>query len=301
MLKGGLYLKKQRGKFNATAIYKRIVEQREATIQEEASELNLSLEQFERMCTRAMGMQVFGKVKKMSQKIEKDRRKLEEATEPKEQEVKALTVVQSPENEESKRLANAYNMLSTLRKKVAELQSMEESYMEKIGANTGRIVEINHMIDEAKKEKERVEKENFDISQQLSAVRNEQILAEKRICNLQYKIEEIEGSVVYIISPNYQGEIPKGGLAISTNPPESDRNIRKEEPRDDDVLIVEPTFQDFLASSMETEEYEQGLLFARLCIKYATEQKKKVTILCDNPDWVKILEKQGLLVAKKAS
>ena len=294
-------MKKQRGKFNATAIYKRIVEQRETTIQEEANELNLSLEQFDRMCTRAMGWQVFGKVKKMSQKIERDRQKLEEAKEPLKQETETLAVVHPPENEESRKLANAYNMLNELKKKVVELQKQEGDYMEQQGINQGNMVEIDHMIEEARKKRAQIERENFNISQQLLWVRNELTLAEKRVCNLQYKVEEMEGSKVYIIAPNYQGEIPKGGLAVSTNPPESDRNIRKEEPKEEDVLIVEPTFQDFLASEMGKEEYEQGLMFAKLCIKYATDQNKKVVILCDNPNWVEILEKQGLLVAQKAS
>ena len=101
-------MKKQRGKFNATAIYKRIVEQRETTIQEEANELNLSLEQFDRMCTRAMGWQVFGKVKKMSQKIERDRQKLQEAKEPLKKEAETLDV-NPMENEQSRKLANAYS------------------------------------------------------------------------------------------------------------------------------------------------------------------------------------------------
>ncbi len=291
-------MKKQRGKFNATAIYKRIVEQRETTIQEEANELNLSLEQFDRMCTRAMGWQVFGKVKKMSQKIERDRQKLEEA--PLKKEAETLDV-NPMENEQSRKLANAYNMLNELKKQVVELQKQEGDYMEKKGNNQGKMVEIDHMIEEARKKRAQIEKENFNISQQLLWVRNELTLAEKRVNNLQYKVEEMEGSKVYIIAPNYQGDIPKGGLAVSTNPPESDRNIRKEEPKEEDVLIVEPTFQDFLTSEMGKEEYEQGLMFAKLCIKYATDQNKKVEILCDNPNWVEILEKQGLLVAQKAS
>ena len=291
-------MKKQRGKFNATAIYKRIVEQRETTIQEEANELNLSLEQFDRMCTRAMGWQVFGKVKKMSQKIERDRQKLEEA--PLKKEAETLDV-NPMENEQSRKLANAYNMLNELKKQVVELQKQEGDYMEKKGNNQGKMVEIDHMIEEARKKRAQIEKENFNISQQLLWVRNELTLAEKRVSNLQYKVEEMEGSKVYIIAPNYQGDIPKGGLAVSTNPPESDRNIRKEEPKEEDVLIVEPTFQDFLTSEMGKEEYEQGLMFAKLCIKYATDQNKKVEILCDNPNWVEILEKQGLLVAQKAS
>lgn len=293
-------MKKQRGKFNATAIYKRIVEQRETTIQEEANELNLSLEQFDRMCTRAMGWQVFGKVKKMSQKIERDRQKLQEAKEPLKKEAETLDV-NPMENEQSRKLANAYNMLSELKKKVVELQKQEGDYMEQQGENQGKMVKIDHMIEEARKKRAQIEKENFNISQQLLWVRNELTLAEKRVSNLQYKVEEMEGSKVYIIAPNYQGDIPKGGLAVSTNPPESDRNIRKEEPKEEDVLIVEPTFQDFLTSEMGKEEYEQGLMFAKLCIKYATDQNKKVVILCDNPNWVEILEKQGLLVAQKAS
>ena len=291
-------MKKQRGKFNATAIYKRIVEQRETTIQEEANELNLSLEQFDRMCTRAMGWQVFGKVKKMSSKIERDRQKLEEA--PLKKEAETLDV-NPMENEQSRKLANAYNMLNELKKKVVELQKQEGDYMEQQGRTQGKMVEIDHMIEEARKKRAQIEKENFNISQQLLWVRNELTLAEKRVNNLQYKVEEMEGSKVYIIAPNYQGDIPKGGLAVSTKPPESDRNIRKEEPKEEDVLIVEPTFQDFLASEMGKEEYEQGLMFAKLCIKYATDQNKKVEILCDNPNWVEILEKQGLLVAQKAS
>lgn len=289
-------MKKQRGRFNATTIYKTIVERQASTIEEEARNVQASKEYFEKTCIRALGMQKWNHMKKVSQEIEK-RRLLEEGK--KVQDGKN-TDSSNPPQDEKVMLQRAYEMKERLDEKVKILTAEEETLMEELGVNSGKIAEFQAVIAETEKSIKEAKTKSDELSQKLKDIRYEISSLEEKKGLLQYKIEELEGEKVYLIAPNFNGNIPKGGVAISTMKLSSSRKITEEIPEGID-LMKEPTFAEFLDSNMESKEFADVLQFARLCIKYSTSAEvDKVNILSNDARWNKILENQGLSIDKPA-
>lgn len=185
-------------------------------------------------------------------------------------------------------------MLRGLQEKSSSLNKREEDCMSALGEIQGRIVELESIIKNAKKEKETAAKKALEVSKELFGIRNEIANNQNQLYKVQGKVEELEERKIYVVAPNYHGRIPDGGVAVSTIPIETGRKIRTEQPEMKDVLIYEPTFADFVSSKMEREEYSRAIDFARLCVRYATESKKKVIVLCDDEKWIKFLKLQGI-------
>lgn len=290
-------MEKQRGKFSGTTVFSNIVKRRETTIEEEAARLGLSEEQFEKLCIQALGANNWEKVKRVSKETEKERAKQNDTAEDNmnmEQQEQNIPTVLEAEQKRSAALARALHMLHGLQEKSSSLNKKEEECMATLGEIQGRIVELDSIIENAKKEKETAGKKALEVSKELFGIRNEIANNQNQLCKVKGKVEELEELRVYVVAPNYHGRIPDGGVAVSTAPLKSERTIRAEMPGKKDVLVYEPTFVDFVSSKMETEEYVRAIDFARLCVKYATESSKKVTILCDDEKWIKFLELQGI-------
>lgn len=290
-------MEKQRGKFSGTAVFNNVVKRRETTIREEAARLRMSEEQFGKMCEQVLGFHNWEKLKKVSKETEKERSRQNDTKEDKmnmEQQEQNIPTALEAEQERSAALARALHMLRGLQEKSSSLNKREEDCMSTLGEIQGRIVELESIIKNAKKEKETSAKKALEVSKELFGIRNEIANNQNQLYKVQGKVEELEERKIYVVAPNYHGRIPDGGVAVSTIPIETGRKIRAEQPEMKDVLIYEPTFADFVSSKMEREEYSRAIDFARLCVRYATESKKKVIVLCDDEKWIKFLKLQGI-------
>lgn len=290
-------MEKQRGKFSGTAVFNNVVKRRETTIREEAARLRMSEEQFEKTCEQVLGVHNWEKLKKVSKETEKERSRQNDTKEDKmnmEQQEQNIQTALEAEQERSAALARALHMLRGLQEKSSSLNKREEDCMSALGEIQGRIVELESIIKNAKKEKEISAKKALEVSKELFGIRNEIANNQNQLYKVQGKVEELEERKIYVVAPNYHGRIPDGGVAVSTIPIETGRKIRTEQPEMKDVLIYEPTFADFVSSKMEREEYSRAIDFARLCVRYATESKKKVIVLCDDEKWIKFLKLQGI-------
>lgn len=290
-------MEKQRGKFSGTAVFNNVVKRRETTIREEAARLRMSEEQFEKTCEQVLGLHNWEKLKKVSKETEKERSRQNDTKEDKmnmEQQEQSIPTALEAEQERSAALARALHMLRGLQEKSSSLNKREEDCMSALGEIQGRIVELESIIKNAKKEKETSAKKALEVSKELFGIRNEIANNQNQLYKVQGKVEELEERKIYVVAPNYHGRIPDGGVAVSTIPIETGRKIRTEQPEMKDVLIYEPTFADFVSSKMEREEYSRAIDFARLCVRYATESKKKVIVLCDDEKWIKFLKLQGI-------
>lgn len=290
-------MEKQRGKFSGTAVFNNVVKRRETTIREEAARLRMSEEQFEKTCEQVLGLHNWEKLKKVSKETEKERSRQNDTKEDNmnmEQQEQSIPTALEAEQERSAALARALHMLRGLQEKSSSLNKREEDCMSALGEIQGRIVELESIIAKAKQEKETAAKKALEVSKELFGIRNEIANNQNQLYKVQGKVEELEERKVYVVAPNYHGRIPDGGIAVSTIPIEIGRKIRAEQPEKKDVLIYEPTFADFVSSKMEREEYSRAIDFARLCVRYATESKKKVIILCDDEKWIKFLKLQGI-------
>ena len=290
-------MEKQRGKFSGTAVFNNVVKRRETTIREEAARLRMSEEQFGKMCEQVLGLHNWEKLKKVSKETEKERSRQNDTKEDNmnmEQQEQSIPTALEAEQERSAALARALHMLRGLQEKSSSLNKREEDCMSALGEIQGRIVELESIIKNAKKEKETSAKKALEVSKELFGIRNEIANNQNQLYKVQGKVEELEERKIYVVAPNYHGRIPDGGVAVSTIPIETGRKIRAEQPEMKDVLIYEPTFADFVSSKMEREEYSRAIDFARLCVRYATESKKKVIVLCDDEKWIKFLKLQGI-------
>ncbi len=290
-------MEKQRGKFSGTAVFNNVVKRRETTIREEAARLRMSEEQFGKMCEQVLGFHNWEKLKKVSKETEKERSRQNDTKEDNmnmEQQEQNIPTALEAEQERSAALARALHMLRGLQEKSSSLNKREEDCMSALGEIQGRIVELESIIKNAKKEKETSAKKALEVSKELFGIRNEIANNQNQLYKVQGKVEELEERKIYVVAPNYHGRIPDGGVAVSTIPIETGRKIRTEQPEMKDVLIYEPTFADFVSSKMEREEYSRAIDFARLCVRYATESKKKVIVLCDDEKWIKFLKLQGI-------
>lgn len=290
-------MEKQRGKFSGTAVFNNVVKRRETTIREEAARLRMSEEQFEKTCEQVLGVHNWEKLKKVSKETEKERSRQNDTKEDNmnmEKQEQNIPTALEAEQERSAALARALHMLRGLQEKSSSLNKREEDCMSALGEIQGRIVELESIIKNAKKEKETSAKKALEVSKELFGIRNEIANNQNQLYKVQGKVEELEERKIYVVAPNYHGRIPDGGVAVSTIPIEAGRKIRAEQPEMKDVLIYEPTFADFVSSKMEREEYSRAIDFARLCVRYATESKKKVIVLCDDEKWIKFLKLQGI-------
>ena len=244
-------------RLSAQTIFGSILEKK-MTFSEMAPEYGLTEDQLAALIREKVGPKEFSRLKTASRRNASLKEKMQRKATP-----RRNSETSSQEKEGSLLLDARMLEVSKLQNKLQEAEVQIEAVTSTI---------------EAKKQLAEIEQKKLDEANQMVSQ------AEK---NLQLK--EIENSCIYLVAPDFQGELPSFGTCISAVP----KDGTTLEDATDVELIEEMTAEDiFLFDSMS--EAKAAFKFVKLVVKYWSENKE-YQILVESDSIKKLLKKQGLL------
>ncbi len=262
-----------------------------ATLEEVASEYGMTVDEFCKKARTVVGVKKFEVVKRVCSKNQKIKKRAQEKLEQKDKNKKSPKIPPQEETVEEKE--------EKWQRSLRQAQTIVKQEYEQIR-------QIVRLYQSKKMEHEKAEREfiiakdafqqaekNLQIAQRaLEEVREEKtnhqemfLMWSKRRKNIQEKIDEFHKDDIYLIAPNYIGELPRVGRLIST---EKINGIDVEIDQGS-ILIEEPicaTNDSNCCSAVE---------FAKLVLKYYLgDEADKITILVNEDQYKQILMLQGI-------
>lgn len=262
-----------------------------ATLEEVASEYGMTVDEFCKKARTVVGVKKFEVVKRVCSKNQKIKKRAQEKLEQKDKNKKSPKI--SPQEE-------------TVEEKEEKWQRSLRQAQTIVKQEYEQIRQIVRLYQSKKMEHEKAEREfiiakdafqqaekNLQIAQRaLEEVREEKtnhqemfLMWSKRRKNIQEKIDEFHKDDIYLIAPNYIGELPRVGRLIST---EKINGIDVEIDQGS-ILIEEPI------CATNDSNCRSAVEFAKLVLKYYLgDEADKITILVNEDQYKQILMLQGI-------
>ena len=277
-----------RGKpLNPTKIHVMVYENG-ATLEDLAAEYGMSVEEFCKKARPVVGTRKFEVLKRTCMRNHKTRKKAQEKLEKKNRPKQTQEI---PEKEESLKEKIQKSLEQAKRKATEEYELIRQMFeicksKEKTLAEAEQdFLRAKETLQQAEKALQTAREEYENARKQKSSHEEKFLMWTKQRKAIQRKLDELHKDDIYLISPNYTGELPRVGRFISTEPI-SGVEIEIEHGTE---LIEEPLH------STDNPDYISALEFAKLVLKYYLgDESDQVTILVNDDYYKKILRLQGI-------
>lgn len=284
-------------RLSAQTIFGSILEKK-MTFSEMAPEYGLTEDQLAALIREKVGPKEFSRLKTASRRNASLKEKMQRKATPRRnsetssQEKEGILLLDARMLEVSK----LQNKLQEAEVQIEAVTSTIEAKKQLAEIEQKKLDEANQMVSQAEKNlqdaksRQGVAKKSFDeASQKLGSSKEELARWKEKKTEIEKQLKEIENSCIYLVAPDFQGELPSFGTCISAVP----KDGTTLEDATDVELIEEMTAEDiFLFDSMS--EAKAAFKFVKLVVKYWSENKE-YQILVESDSIKKLLKKQGLL------
>lgn len=259
-----------------------------ATLEELADEYGMSVEELCKKAKVVVGSKKFEAIKRKCLRNEKARKKLQGKIERKS---KSKETVKKEESVEEKKEKLKKSIEQAKTRATQEYEKIKQMIVEcrtkGIGLETAEreFVEAQNAYQQAEKSLQLARKAYEDVKREKNRHQQSFLMLTRQRKKLQEQLDEFYKDDIYLISPNYHGELPRVGKFISTKNI-SGINVKIEYGTE---LIEEPN--DLIYSA----DYLSIVEFAKLVLKYYLgDEEDKITILVNDDEYKQILKLQGI-------
>lgn len=262
-----------------------------ATLEEVATEYGMTVDEFCRKARTVVGVKKFEAVKRVCSKNQKVKKKAQEKLEQKDKNKKmpeALPREESLEEKEEKwqrALRQAQAMVKKEYEQIREIFHLYQSKKIEHEKAEREFIIAKDAFQQAEKNLQAAQKAYEEVQKEKSKHEENFLMWSKRRKNIQAKVDEFHKEDIYLIAPNYIGELPRVGRVISTQI----INGIDVEIDQGSILIEEPI------CVTNNANYRSAVEFAKLVLKYYLgDEADKITILVNDDQFKQILKLQGI-------
>lgn len=261
-----------------------------ATLEDLAAEYGMSVEEFCRRARTVVGVKKFEVVKRTCSKNQKIKKRAQEKLEQNKNKKSPKTLPHEETIEEKKeKLQRAFEQAQTLAKheyeQIKQIFMIQQSKKREHEKAEREFIIARDAFQQAEKNLQVAQEACEEVQKEKSKHEENFLMWTRRRKSLQEKIDEFHKDDIYLIAPNYIGEIPRVGRLISTE------NISGVDVQIEygTELMEEPIY------TTNDSNYHSALEFAKLVLKYYLgDEADKITVLVNDDKYKQILKLQGI-------
>lgn len=258
-----------------------------------APRYGLEVPEFEDLLRHKVDPKDFDRLKEMSEKYEELRHRKRKRKQVILQPISS-NVVEAERDETPKEPLDIRNeILEKIEKELKQIFSLcneiipvSEAELEKA---ENEVEDAREKLKEAEKFFKTVQLKQEKAKNKLDKQNAELLACRERQNQLEEKLAEIDSKIIYLIAPNYKGDMPEYGTFISVIPKEgmTVEDVSKV------TLMHEPTMVDLMEYA-DMEKAKEGYQYLQLVTKYFVESAE-YNLLVDDPATLNLLRKQELI------
>lgn len=262
-----------------------------ATLEDLAAEYGMSVEEFCRRARTVVGVRKFEVVKRTCSKNQKIKKRALEKLEQKDKNKKLPETPPQEETVEEKKeklqraLRQAQTMVKQEYEQIRQIFRLYQSKKMEHEKAEREFIIAKDAFQQAEKNLQVAQEACEEVQKEKSKHEENFLMWTRRRKSLQEKIDEFHKDDIYLIAPNYIGEIPRVGRLISTE------NISGVDVQIEygTELMEEPIY------TTNDSNYHSALEFAKLVLKYYLgDEADKITVLVNDDKYKQILKLQGI-------